>query len=652
LKRLFHILIGFFLLIIIARCAKIGSPSGGPRDETPPRVEKSKPLNKSVNFTGSRIEITFDEYINTGEISQELIVSPPFEERPEIRLRGKTLIIEWEGEIRDSTTYTFSFGESLKDLNEGNILHNYEFVFSTGGYIDSLSIIGTVLKSFDLKPHDENVFLMLYSNLSDSAPLLEVPDYVGKADGSGNFLINNLRAASYRLFALQDQNRNYKYDIPEEYIGFLDSAIHLSPALFEDLLDDKVGPPWQRNSDTLAWGFTGDSALLALPDSISVFQDSALVALPDSIPVFRDTSAFSMMDSVIMEGEDSLTLEDIAPWSVFVDVFLFQEDNTPQYLIDNTRKDRRRLEMRFNRRVTDTVLLEPYDFSPEGDWFIFEEHIMNDTFVYWLVDSLVYQKDSLTFLATYQVTDSLLNYVPFHDTLRFNFREAAKKTSRRRKEKDEEPGEEEEKIEISVQIQGSGAQDLHRPLILVVQHPVGQTDVSRISLSKREDTLLIPVDFNLVHDHVKLRRYFMDVDWEGPSDYELSIFPGAFTDIYGLSNDTIINSFKVRDPEYYGRILLNLSGVEGQKIIQVLDSKDAPFRIMITDSDGLYEFDYMPPSSFTLKLIHDSNSNGKWDTGEYLEHLQPESVQFHPEKINIRSNFDMEVNWDINAKED
>ena len=212
-------------MVFLADCAKIGSPSGGPRDETPPRVEKSKPLNRSVNYNGSRIEITFDEFIRTDAISQELIVSPPFEERPEIRLRGKTLVIEWEEDIRDSTTYTFSFGESLKDLNEGNILRNYEFVFSTGGHLDSLAVLGTVVKSFDLVPHEENVFLMLYSNLSDSAPLLEVPDYVGKADANGNFLINNVRPANYRLFALQDLNRNYKYDVPEEYIGFLDSAI-------------------------------------------------------------------------------------------------------------------------------------------------------------------------------------------------------------------------------------------------------------------------------------------------------------------------------------------------------------------------------------------------------------------------------------------
>jgi hypothetical protein len=162
LGRFFHILFSFFLLFLIASCAKIGSPAGGPKDETPPVVLKSKPLNHSVWFEGKQIEVTFDEFIRTDGLSQDLVVSPPLEERPEIRLRGKTLVIEWEEELRDSTTYTFSFGEAIKDLNEGNVLRNFEFVFSTGGHLDSLAVIGTVLKAFDLEPHEEKVFVMLY----------------------------------------------------------------------------------------------------------------------------------------------------------------------------------------------------------------------------------------------------------------------------------------------------------------------------------------------------------------------------------------------------------------------------------------------------------------------------------------------------------
>ena len=192
---------------------------------------KSKPLNKSTNFSGKQIELTFDEFINSQGMSQELVVSPPMEKNPEIRMRGKTLIVEFLDELRENTTYTLSFGETIKDLNEGNILRNFEFVFSTGEKLDSLGVLGMALQAFNREfPETEDpVFVMLYENLSDSAPLLEIPDYVGKITPQGAFLINNVRPGTYRLFALQDMNRNYKYDVPEEMIGFLDTTLLLDP---------------------------------------------------------------------------------------------------------------------------------------------------------------------------------------------------------------------------------------------------------------------------------------------------------------------------------------------------------------------------------------------------------------------------------------
>ncbi len=622
LSRLLHLLFSFFLLLLLADCAKIGSPAGGPRDEAPPKVLKSNPLNRSVNFKEGKIEITFDEYIRTEALGQELVVSPPLEERPEIRLKGKTLIIDWDEDLRDSTTYTFSFGEAIQDLNEGNILRNFEFVFSTGEHLDSLAVIGTVLQAFNLQPLEERVYLLLYENHSDSAPLLEIPDYVSVADPNGNFLINNVRPSTYRLFALQDLNRNYKYDVPEEYIGFLDSCVYLDPSIFTSL---------------------ADTFMSALPDTDSLPPTGAEDTLSFAL---GEVSDFSMSDSILMEEDDSLTLEDLAPYSVFVDISLFQESNKLQYLIENTRKDRRFMTLRFNREVRDTVIIEPFDFEAEGDWFLYEEHVMKDTFVYWITDSLVYKKDSLRMLVTYQASDSLMNLVPFYDTLKFNYREPAKKASRKNK-KDEETQEKEETISLTLSNNGRGEQDLHIPLGLVVQHPVSKIDYSRISLVKMQDTLEIPVKFDLHRDSLKLRKYRMNIQWEGLTIYKLNFFPGAFTDIYGLTNDTIPAQFRTRDPEYYGRILLTLSGVDGPKVVQLLDDKGSPVGQKRVSSDGLVEFDYLPPAAFSLKLIHDHNDNGIWDTGDYLDHLQPEGIEFHPGTINIRSNFDVEASWEL-----
>ncbi len=615
------------VLLILAQCAKIGSPSGGPKDIALPVILKSKPLNRSTQFTGTRIELTFDEFINAQGMSQELVISPPMEESPEIRMRGKTLVIDFMEDLRENTTYTLSFGETIKDLNEGNILRNFEFVFSTGEKLDSLGVLGMAVEAFTLKfPETEDpFFVMLYENLSDSAPMLEIPDYLGKITPQGAFLINNVRPGTYRLFALQDLNRSYTYDVPEEMIGFIDTTILLDPDMFEYILPDTIG-----RGDTLR----GDNQVT---DTLVV--DSLELSLQDSLDL-------GMEDTVIVEVSDSVMLAELGKYSVYIDVFLFQEDNKPQYLADYSRDDRRKLSMYFNRELSREVRLEPYNFDPSGDWFLLEEHVMKDSLDFWLKDSLVYRTDTLQFLAQYPVTDSLGQIINYNDTLKFTYREPQKKaTSRRKKqEAEEDTG---EKFTLSAGVSGSQPQDIHRPVVFEVQHPVSGIDETRIFLSRTEDTLRIPVPFSLEKDTTRLRRYFMKVDWESELKYSLDVYPGAFTDIYGLTHDTVSVGFSTRGEEWYSRILLNLSGVEGPKILQLFDKDDRIVRVKMVSEDGLVEFPFLEPAGFTLKVVHDDNGNGKWDTGSYLEGLQPESVSFHPGTITIRSNFDMEINWNL-----
>ena len=136
-------------LVITYGCAKIGSPTGGPKDETPPVIVSSKPVNYSTAFDGKKIEIKFDEFIQLKSIYKELIISPPLEERPVTRLKGKSLVIDLNNELRDSTTYTLNFGNAIADNNEGNVLPNFEFVISTGNYVDSLSVTGKLLNAFN-----------------------------------------------------------------------------------------------------------------------------------------------------------------------------------------------------------------------------------------------------------------------------------------------------------------------------------------------------------------------------------------------------------------------------------------------------------------------------------------------------------------------
>ncbi len=229
----------YLLLIVLIcwSCAQLGSPTGGPRDEDPPRVTETVPPNYSTRFVAKKISITFDEYIVLDNVNQELIVSPPMEEKPEVKLRKKTIIIQFEESPKENTTYTFNFGSAIKDLHEGNKLLNYEYVFATGDVLDSLSVRGTLKYAEDLSSPEDPISIMLYNDLRDSVPLMDIPLYVGRSDDSGVFSVNNLRSDVYKVFALKDGNNNFLFDLPSEEIAFLDTSLIVNAEFSRRLLE-------------------------------------------------------------------------------------------------------------------------------------------------------------------------------------------------------------------------------------------------------------------------------------------------------------------------------------------------------------------------------------------------------------------------------
>ncbi len=238
MKQALQGLILLILALLYFQCARVGTPIGGEKDESPPRVKKSIPENYSIHFEGDKIEIDFDEFFRLIELDQKLVVSPPLEEKPEILPKGKTLVIDLKtNELRENITYTFNFSDAIVDNNEGNPIENFEFVFSTGSTIDSLSVIGTIIWAFDLQP-EEDVFVMLYENLNDSAPIIEFPAYIAKADDEGKFRVNNIKADTFRVIGLKDMNLNYKFDLAGEPIAFMDSLLFIGMGKKTELVRD------------------------------------------------------------------------------------------------------------------------------------------------------------------------------------------------------------------------------------------------------------------------------------------------------------------------------------------------------------------------------------------------------------------------------
>lgn len=215
-----------FIAVIIQfySCANIVSPTGGPKDTTPPRMAKATPENYSTNFKASDIGIYFDEYIQLKDIEGQLIISPPLEKMPDIKLKGKGFQLHINEQLKENTTYTINFSNAIGDLTENNIIEDFQYVFSTGSYIDSLYITGKVKNAKSHLP-EKNVLVMLYENTSDSVPYKERPLYFGKTKENGEFKITNLKKGNLKLFALKDENSNYLFDQPAENIAFPDSLI-------------------------------------------------------------------------------------------------------------------------------------------------------------------------------------------------------------------------------------------------------------------------------------------------------------------------------------------------------------------------------------------------------------------------------------------
>ena len=589
-------------------CAQVGSPVGGPRDEDPPQVVESAPPNYSTRFEAKKIQITFDEYIVLDNVTQELIVSPPMEEKPEVRLKKKTLIIQFEESLKENTTYTFNFGNAIKDLHEGNKLQNFEYVFSTGEVLDSMSVRGTLKYAETLDKPKDPITVMLYSDLRDSVPLTEIPLYVGRSDDSGVFAVNNLRPDEYKLFALKDGNNNLLFDLPSEEIAFLDTSLSVNTEFVRQMLGIKVQ----------------DS--MAMPVNTTPVTENAQVDSVDARRIPADTTGMAL-DSLPELGPD-LT-------SIYVDLMLFTEPSDIQYVSDYKREDQRKLELVFALPLSDTFSYEFLLGEAKEITYLEDFSERRDSLTLWVIDSLHYKMDSLWMALQYTVKDTANRFVSLNDTLIFNY---MKKTSNKRKREEKETV---EKLNVNT-IRNRGFQDLHRKLGLTLEMPLGKVRDSLISLYHIPDSVEQAVPFSVEVDSTLIYRAELSAQWEPDADYRLQILPGAISSMYPLEHDTIDVSFKTRDTEYYGKILLTLNNVNNRVLVQLL-SKKKVISVREVDADGQYVFPNLSPGEYSFKFIHDINKNGRWDTGKYLEKRQPEEVELLPGNLEVRSNWDHDL---------
>ncbi|MFT6165389.1 MAG: hypothetical protein ACJAV5_000362 [Vicingaceae bacterium] len=216
-----------YSIVLLSACAQVVAPTGGERDLTPPEILSLIPENQSLNFNAPTFILEFDEYVVLKKLKDQLLVSPPLMYSLESKIKGKKLIFTIKDTLKENTTYVFNFGNAIVDLNEGNPLSNFQYVFSTGPIIDSLSLSGKVVDAFELTAEKEAILLLYPSNSEDSAVSKTLPAYVSRTNEEGDFTFTNLANGEYKLFSLVDKNDNYKYDRPDEKFGFLTNTFNL-----------------------------------------------------------------------------------------------------------------------------------------------------------------------------------------------------------------------------------------------------------------------------------------------------------------------------------------------------------------------------------------------------------------------------------------
>ncbi len=534
LKKSLSILFVLWIGLVLWQCARRGTPTGGPEDVTPPELLRTEPENFSTEFKAEKIRLYFDEYIKLEDVQNQLIISPPLKNQPEIKPQGgvsKYVEITLKDTLKENTTYTLNFGQSIVDNNEGNPNSFLTYVFSTGTYIDSLTLSGAVKDAYDRKA-EEFISVLLYeldTSFTDSTIFKKPPNYITNTlDSLPIFELKNLKAGQYKLIALKDINKNNLFDQRQDKIGFVEDTIIIPTDsiyllnLFQEIPDYSVSVPSYVAKNKIIFGYQG------LKEQIAI---ESLTELPDSV--------------------STLILKD---------------------------------------RETDTLnyWLSPTDL---------------DSIVFQVRNTVLDQSDTFTVKTRKLALDSLK--ISNNARGKFGF-------------------------EDTFSVFGST--------------PIIKVDSSKIDFFVSDS---VPYPYTFALDSMKSKIDF-DFEKEPNQSYKFSILPGAFTDFFGIENDTLDYRLSVGSYADYGNLRVNISGaVRYPLIVQLTDEQGEIQRVQVSDLPKPIEFNNLPPAKYMIRVIFDDNANGKWDTGSYLEKKQPEKVSYYPDVIEVRANWELEQTFVI-----
>ena len=517
--------------LLLAACAQVRAPQGGSKDTEPPKLLSAEPADGSIRFSGKKIVLHFDERVKLDRVRERLLVSPPLAKAPDVIVSGsKDVVISLNAPLVANTTYTFNIGEAVQDLSEGNPAEGLSYVVSTGNHVDSLALSGMVLDANTGLPVTDA--LVLLHDAKDTGDVRTAPPaYFTRTDANGGFKLTHLRGGPMHLNALRDRNGNYRYDLPNEDIAFLDSVVDPAHAAEQTLF-------------------------LFQPLSATQFVIGAKVQADRGWQLIMARPAGEIALHSLDRSGGNLTWW--PEWS----------------------------------KARDTVLLWPSDTTLlNGQRFI----IMEDG----------KELDTLG----YRVTAPM----PFN-------------------------------LVVS-----SAREPVSGALFLYSSRPVAAVDTAHAMFTL--DSLRVPLSVAL--DPNARRDIRIDQGLSPDGTASLILYPKAVEGVMGGTNDTTRLAFGKRDPRTLGRLKVELTLDSGTMLHSplVLQLRTGPDRVVREDHQdsvpSTVSWANLPPGSYALKLIEDTDRNGRWSTGSFMPPRQPERVFLLTDPVVVRAGWSIETHWKV-----
>lgn len=595
-----------FMGAFFSRCAHIMTPEGGPRDTIPPVIVRLQPDNFTTNFTGKKIYIEFDEYVQLKDQSKEMYTSPAMKKMPLVSTRGKGIVITIRDTLKENTTYAIDFGSAIRDNNEGNPLNAMRYVFSTGDKVDSMMCSGYTADSYKADSVSKSfIWFFIADSLPDtpdydSTIFNRKPDAIARAQNNGIFIAQNLKPVNYRIYAFGDKNDNKLYEPGSDLVGILDSVYN-----------------------------------------------------PATMPEFAIWF-------------DSLRMYPSAEPQLYFRMFT-DEAFKAQRLVEASRPQQKQALLYFNTANPDIESIR-LDSIPQ-DKILYDPRTKGkDTVNLWLNVPAEQLPDTIKGEITYYRHDSIRQYIKTTEPLKLAWRKVETKEEEKEREKEEkerkkaeEEGREyvapEKPNPFTYKISAQSEINPEKGFDLELTYPAVRIDSSAIKLFKVESNggkeSEREVAKHFVRDTLNMGRWHIDSKWDKATKYRFYIPKGAITDIMGYENDSISNSFATFDPEKFATLIINVSGTAGKRyIIQQTDTSGKMQQERMDCTDGIYRFHYVAPGEIRLRIIEDTNGNGVWDAGNVVQRLQPERAEMYfnekgEDLFATKANWDVEINMDM-----